>query len=48
MNFANFEIKVLVAYMVTNIDYEVDQELLDRDDVGFGLNSEVEAKFTIK
>ena len=47
-SFSLLTTKVLVAYMVTMMDYDVDQELLDNEDVGFALGSHFKPMFTIK
>jgi len=46
MSFAMLEIKVVLAYLLTNFDFEVENELLTREGVGFGLGSTT--KFIVK
>jgi cytochrome P450 len=45
--FAMIEMKAIVAYLVTMIDYDVPEELFKNEAVGFGLGSKIDSSFTI-
>ena len=44
---AILEAKVILVALLRKIDYSIDQEMLDRDDVGFGLASNTPLYFTV-
>jgi len=45
--FATLETKVIVAYLLTHMDFEVDESILNRENVGFGMGSHIVPKFKI-
>ena len=44
---AMLELKVILSYILCKIDYEIDQKMLDRDDIGFAIASNIELEFTV-
>ena len=45
---AILKIKIALIYMLSNYNYDVEQELLDNDGAGFGAGSLIEPMFSIK
>ena len=44
---AMLEIKVMLVSLLRKIDYSIDKEMLDRDDVGFGIATDTPLYFTL-
>jgi len=44
---AYLEIKIILSYLITYLDYDIDEEFLNRYGVGFGLGCETKPMFTI-
>lgn len=44
---AYLEIKTILAYLVTYLDYDIDDEFLNRYGIGFGLGCETKPMFTV-
>ncbi|CAI2365712.1 unnamed protein product [Moneuplotes crassus] len=47
-SFGTLELKIMVSYLFPEMDYTVEQELLDNDDIGFGIGTHFKANFEIK
>lgn len=44
---AILEMKVILTYILSKLDYSIDQTQLDRDDIGFGFASKIKLGFTV-
>jgi cytochrome P450 len=47
MAFAQLELRVALTYLLTHLDFSVDEEMLERDDVGFAVSSHLKLKFKV-
>lgn len=48
MTFALLELRIMVAYFITHVDYTVPKDLLENDGMGFPLGLHIIPKFEIK
>lgn len=44
---AYLEIKIILSYIITMIDYDIDEEFLNRYGIGFGLGAIIKPMFTV-
>eukprot|EP00343_Euplotes_focardii_P008025 CAMPEP_0205819602 /NCGR_PEP_ID=MMETSP0206-20130828/2041_1 /ASSEMBLY_ACC=CAM_ASM_000279 /TAXON_ID=36767 /ORGANISM="Euplotes focardii, Strain TN1" /LENGTH=342 /DNA_ID=CAMNT_0053113393 /DNA_START=531 /DNA_END=1559 /DNA_ORIENTATION=- len=47
-SFAHLSVRIVVAYMVTMMDYDMEQKLLDSTNVGFAMGSHIKPIMTLK
>lgn len=47
-SFAHLSVRVVVAYMVSMMDYDMDEELLKRNDVGFAMGSHIKPMMNVR
>ena len=46
-SFAMLEIRVVLAYLLTHVDFSIEKEYFDRPGIGFGVGTNLEMDFTV-
>ena len=47
MSFATLEMKIMIAYLVTHLEYEFEEGILEHEGIGFGIGSQFEPKIRV-
>lgn len=48
MTLGVLQIKIIIAYLLMKIDYEIDEKWFSNEGVGFGLGSEINVPFVVR